>query len=309
PPEPLSICISLSLSVSLDRKLMHSGSPNTLAIVILCRGRCGLFKCISRYLVAMTVADLMAVIIAVIFERIVYRNFPTSFVTITHICRLIGFLDSTTRDLSVWLTVTFTFDRYVAICCPKLKTKYCTEKTALRVIAVVALIFFVENIPWSFGYIPQYIFNDTPRDCQYKPSYHTSLLWIVFDWLQIILTPFLAFVLILLLNALTVSHILISSRARRRLRGHSDGDRNRGASDSDPEMRKRKKSIILLFVVSANFILLSMTFVLFFLYWRFSETHYFTGYNDPLYIICRSAFMLVYLSCCKITCIYIQIAL
>uniref|UniRef100_A0A4W3GHZ1 G-protein coupled receptors family 1 profile domain-containing protein n=1 Tax=Callorhinchus milii TaxID=7868 RepID=A0A4W3GHZ1_CALMI len=255
---------------------------NILAIVILCRGRCGLSKCISRYLVAMTVADLMAVIIAVIFERIVYRNFPNSFVTITHICRLIGFLDSTTRDLSVWLTVAFTFDRYVAICCPKLKTKYCTEKTALRLIAVLALIFFVENIP----------------------CYHTSLSWIVFDWLQIILTPFLPFVLILLFNSLTVSHILESSRARRRLRGHSDGDRNRGASDSDPEMRKRKKSIILLFAVSANFILLWITFVLYFLYKRISKMHYFTGYNDPSFIIWRTAFMLVSLSCCTNTCIY-----
>uniref|UniRef100_A0A4W3GT48 G-protein coupled receptors family 1 profile domain-containing protein n=1 Tax=Callorhinchus milii TaxID=7868 RepID=A0A4W3GT48_CALMI len=260
---------------------------NILAIVILCRGRCGLSKCISRYLVAMTVADLMAVIITVIFVRIVYFHFPNSFVSITHICRLISFLDCTTRSMSVWLTVAFTFDRYVAFCCPKFKTKYCTEKTALRVIAVLALIFFVENFPWYFVYVPQYIVNDTPSGCQYKPSYQTSLSWIVFDWLHVILTPFLPFVLILL-----------------RLRRNSDGDRNRGASGSDPEMRKRKKSIILLFAVSANFILLWITFVLFFLYWRISKINYYTGYNDPLYIIWRTAFMLVYLSCCTNTCIY-----
>uniref|UniRef100_A0A4W3GL80 G-protein coupled receptors family 1 profile domain-containing protein n=1 Tax=Callorhinchus milii TaxID=7868 RepID=A0A4W3GL80_CALMI len=283
---------------------VHSVQSNILAIVILCLGRCGLSKCISRYLVAMTVADLMAVITTVIFVRIVYRDFPNSFVTITHVCRLISFLDCTTRAMSVWLTVAFTFDRYVAICCPKLKTKYCTEKTALRVIAVLALIFFVENIPWYFSYVPQYTVNDIPRGCQHKSSYHTSLSWIVFDWLHVILTPFLPFVLILLLNAQTVSHILESSRARRRLRGHSDGDRNRGGSDSDPEMRKRKKSIILLFAVSANFILLWITFVLFFLYWRFSKKYYYTGYSDPSFIIWRVAFMLVYLSCCTNTYIY-----
>ncbi|XP_072892291.1 uncharacterized protein [Hemitrygon akajei] len=32
--------------------------------------------------------------------------------------------------VSVWLTVAFTCDRFVAICCENLKTKYCTERTA-----------------------------------------------------------------------------------------------------------------------------------------------------------------------------------
>ncbi|XP_067865930.1 probable G-protein coupled receptor 139 isoform X1 [Heterodontus francisci] len=43
---------------------------NLLTIVILSRGKCGLSKCISRYMVAMTTADLLVLIFDVILYEI-----------------------------------------------------------------------------------------------------------------------------------------------------------------------------------------------------------------------------------------------
>uniref|UniRef100_A0A4W3GJZ0 G-protein coupled receptors family 1 profile domain-containing protein n=1 Tax=Callorhinchus milii TaxID=7868 RepID=A0A4W3GJZ0_CALMI len=227
-------------------------TANLVSIVILSRGKCGLSKCITRYLVAMSVSDLILVFTEVILSRIISYHFPNSFLFITPVCRLIFFLFATTTATSVWFTVSFTFDRYVAICCQKLKTKYCTDKTACVVIAVINVLFIGQNIPWYFLLTSVQIVTNIPWGCEINPDFFTSLTWAAFDLLDIILTPIIPFLLIMLLNALTVSHILVASRARSRLWGYSSADRNRGASDSDPEIKNRRKSIVLLFAVSAR---------------------------------------------------------
>ncbi|XP_078090936.1 zona pellucida sperm-binding protein 3-like [Mustelus asterias] len=88
------------------------------------------------------------------------------------------------------------------------------------------------------------------------PDNQQLWIWGAVETVHYILTPFVPFLLILLLNALTVRHILVSSGARRRLRLHSSGK-----NPSDPEIEKRRKSIILLFVISGNFILLWVMFL------------------------------------------------
>uniref|UniRef100_A0A4W3GWS5 G-protein coupled receptors family 1 profile domain-containing protein n=1 Tax=Callorhinchus milii TaxID=7868 RepID=A0A4W3GWS5_CALMI len=275
------------------------GETNLMSIVILSRGQCGLSKCITHYLVAMSVADLMVIIISVIFFRIIPSYFHISFVSITPVCRVLMVLTSSTSAISVWLTVAFTFDRYVAICCQNLKIKYCSENTSRTVIVILSVVFFVENLPWGFIVEPLYIVNNIPWGCNPKTRYFTSRIWAAFDMLNHILTPILPFIKILLLNALTVRHILEASRGRRRLRGNSKGNRNRDASDSDPEMKNRRKSIILLFAVSTSFILLWITYVLYFLYWRISKTYSYT--NDPMFITWKTGYML---NCSINTCIY-----
>uniref|UniRef100_A0A4W3GYS0 G-protein coupled receptors family 1 profile domain-containing protein n=1 Tax=Callorhinchus milii TaxID=7868 RepID=A0A4W3GYS0_CALMI len=252
-----SLCVfSLLLSLYL------SHWPNVVSIVILSRGKCGLSKCITHYLVAMSTADLMVIIISMIFFRIIPSYVQNTFISITPVCRLLMVLAASTTATSVWLTVAFTFDRYVAICCQNLKAKYCSEKTSAAVIAVLSVFCFVENIPWAFVVESLYKRNNVPWGCKPKASYFTSLTWAVFD-----------------------------TRARNRLRGHSDGDRNRGASDSDPEMRNRRKSIVLLFAVSISFILLWMMYVLYFLYWRISKIYSHT--------VCVSVFFCVLLCQCQ----------
>ncbi|XP_067870214.1 probable G-protein coupled receptor 139 [Heterodontus francisci] len=274
---------------------------NLLAIAILSRGRCGLSRCISRYLVSMAVTDLLAIVTGVILNRISGIYLLRSFLFITPVCCLSNALVYAARDCSVWLTVTFTFDRFVAICCQKLKSKYCTKKTATRVIAIVCTLGCLKNIPWYFVYKPLYITNNVPWYCSIKLIFYSSLVWTTFHWSDCILTPCIPFLLILLLNALTVRHILVASRARRRLRAHGNGK-----IQSDPEMEKRRKSIVLLFSISGSFILLWKVYVVQFLYVRITNDYYFTGsnFNDQRFIMLESGNVLQLLSCCINTFIY-----
>ncbi|XP_067836298.1 probable G-protein coupled receptor 139 [Heptranchias perlo] len=272
---------------------------NLVAIVILSRGRCGLSRCITRYLVSMAVTDLLVILTAVILNRIPGIYFPGSFLSITPVCSLSITLIYASRDSSVWLTVAFTFDRFVAICCQKLKIKYCTERTAAVVIGTVCTLGCFINIPWYFIHEPIYIINNVPWYCRLKEIRYTSPVWAAFQWSDRVLTPCVPFLLILLLNALTVRNILVASRARRRLRAHSNGE-----NQSDPEMESRRKSIVLLFAISGSFILLWMTYVAQFFYERFLTDYKIQGFNDPKFIVLESANMLQLLSCCTNTFIY-----
>ncbi|XP_067870064.1 probable G-protein coupled receptor 139 [Heterodontus francisci] len=272
---------------------------NYVTILILSRGRCGLSRCITRYLVSMAVTDLLVIITAVILNRIPGIYFPGSFLSITPVCSVIIALTYAARVSSVWLTVSFTFDRFVAICCQKLKTKYCTKKMAAVIIGMVCTLGCLTNVPWYFIHEPIYIINNVPWYCKLNYIRYTSPVWTVFDWLDHLLTPCLPFLLILLLNALTVRHILVASGGRRRLRAQSNGE-----YQSDPEMQSRRKSIVLLFTISGSFILLWMTYVIQFLYERFTNDYKIKGFSDPKFILIESANMLQLLSCCTNTFIY-----
>ncbi|XP_067865082.1 probable G-protein coupled receptor 139 [Heterodontus francisci] len=276
--------------------LVIIGVPvNLLAIVILSRGKCGLSSCTTRYLVAMTTADLLVIITEVILLQFKDDYFPWTFLDITPVCSVIIVLSRVATDCSVWFTVTFTFDRFVAICCQKLKTKYCTERTAAVVLATTGILLCFKNIPFYFTYEPGWITDNVPWGCYNKLSYFTEPGWVGFDWLDTVLTPFLPFVLIMLLNSLTVRHILVASRVRKALRGQSKGENH-----SDPEMESRRKSVILLFTISGSFILLWLVFVINFLHYIIRGAIR----TFSVYVFQQVGFMLQLLSSCTNTFIY-----
>ncbi|XP_043538968.1 probable G-protein coupled receptor 139 [Chiloscyllium plagiosum] len=271
---------------------------NFLAIPILIRGRCGLSWCITYYLVAIAVNDLLVIITAVILNRISRIYFRNSVLSTTPVCSISPVLVYSTRDSSVWLTVAFTVDRFIAICCQNLKTRYCTEKTASLIIGIICVLSYIKNIPLYFIYKPLYILDGVPWFCDIKSIFYTSTIWQAYDWLDHILTPFLPFLLILMLNALTVRHILEANRARRRL--HSTDNRE------DQEMTNRRRSIVLLFAISLSFLLLWVTYVGHFLYVRVTGEGYFTSLNtnNVQYVLQETAIMLTFLSCCNNVFIY-----
>ncbi|XP_048380562.1 probable G-protein coupled receptor 139 [Stegostoma tigrinum] len=269
-------------------------SVNSVAIVILSRGKCGLSPCTTTYLVAMATADLLTIVTEVILHRITYFYFPLYFLKITHVCSAGYVLIRIAIDCSVWFTVTFTFDRFVAICCQKLKLKYCTKKTATIVLATTGTVFCLKNIPIYFRFKPTNIVDNVPMECSNKPSYFTDRRWIGFRMFEKALSPLIPFALIILLNGLTVKHILMASRIRQALKRQ-----NKGENQSDPEMESRRKSMILLFSISGSFILLWFVYMLFF----FEVEEYLN--EDSAHLFEKVAYMLRNLSCCTNTFIYL----
>ncbi|XP_059507750.1 probable G-protein coupled receptor 139 [Stegostoma tigrinum] len=271
------------------------GSVNLMAIAILSCNTCGLSKCVNHYLVAMATADLLVVITDVILRWFIIY-FPVSFLDITAVCSLADVLMTGTTVCSVWLTVAFTCDRFVAICWKKLRNKYCTEKTAHVIIGTVSVLGCLESIPWFFKYRAKYTFNNLEWFCDTKPEYYTSDIWTAYVLLHRILTPLVPFLLIVLLNILTVRYIFMANKARRRLWMETERE-----GPGDPEMERRRKSIILLFAISGSFILLWMTNVTCFIHQRIAFVY---GSSPPSPTIGTIGYLLQLLSTCTNTCIY-----
>ncbi|XP_069779363.1 probable G-protein coupled receptor 139 [Narcine bancroftii] len=274
------------------------GETNLVAIVILSRGKCGLSGSVTCYVVGMAVADLLVVFSDVLLRWTVDLHFPPTFLYITPVCCLKMWLIFAVTVTSVWLTVAFTFDRFLAICYENLKAKYCTERTAAVVIGTVSVLSCLETTPWGIIYEPIKVVGSIPWGCALKQAFMASPVWSTFDMFHRILTPCVPFFLILLLNTLTVKRILVASRVRRLLRGCGNVE-----NEKDPEMENRRRSIVLLFSISGSFLLLWVTQVVFYFYRRISKEYVYSAY-DPRFITENASGMLQLLGSCTNTCIY-----
>ncbi|XP_060701678.1 probable G-protein coupled receptor 139 [Hemiscyllium ocellatum] len=238
----------------------------------------------------MAATDLLVIVTIVILNRIAGIYFPSSFLSITPVCSVRSILNFAAIDSSAWLTVAFTFDRFVAISCQKLKIKYCTKKVAARVIGILSVLAFMKNVFLYFQMEPKYIVDNVPWLCSLKTEIYMIPGWIAYDFISSSLTTFLPSVLILLLNALTVRYILMTNKARNRLRAQKNKE-----NQSDPEMEKRRHSIILLFTISGSFILLYLPSLITSIYVRIVKVTYSLG---PIYILRQTGYMLQLMSSC-----------
>ncbi|XP_059498767.1 probable G-protein coupled receptor 139 [Stegostoma tigrinum] len=269
---------------------------NIMTIAILLQGNCGLSKCISLYMLAMATADLLVIINNVIIYSILMYHFPLSFLSQTHICKIILYMGRVVLNISVWFTVAFTFDRFVIICCPKFKTRYCTVRIPVTVITVIFVVMWIKDFPIFFAYEHERIMNNVEWNCQPSVTFFSSFAGLAYIWLYIICLVWLPFILVAVFNALTIKHILVASKARRELRIDDQ---------CDPEMKNRVKSIVLLFAVSGSFILLWLTAVITLIMTKVTNPNYFRGdLDNPTYISVETGAMLRYLSSCSNTCIY-----
>ncbi|XP_060706681.1 sex peptide receptor-like [Hemiscyllium ocellatum] len=248
----------------------------------------------------MAVADLSVMVFNIILYEIKDSYFPYSFFNYSPICCLNIALVMASIDCSVWLTVAFTFDRFVAICCQKLRTTYCTIKTTTVVIAVVCSLSSLHSVPAYFAVEPREFIDNVPWSCSVKASFYTLPIWMAYWWLDTILTPFVPFVLVIFFNTMTIKHILQANRIRCALRGKS-GDQ----SCNDPEMEIRRKSIILLLAISGNFVILWIVTMVSYVSVQFTDEKLLVAdYNDPFTILEQSGYILRTLSCCTNTFIY-----
>ncbi|XP_059832411.1 cysteinyl leukotriene receptor 1-like [Hypanus sabinus] len=246
----------------------------------------------------MAAADLLVVFLDLILRQIpvIYKKY-FSFLFSLRMCNMQVVMIYAATDCSVWFTVAFTFDRCVAICYQRLKNKYCTERTAAMVLGTVTAVSCSKNIFWYFILTGLYSFADNPRFCGTRNGFLGSPVWGTVAILHYLLTPVLPFVLILLLNAVTIRHVLVASRARKRLRCSSAGETHR-----DAEMESRRKSLILLLAISGNFISLWALFTVNYIW--FQLYYLVRGIDFPPYSMQEVAFMLQLLSCCTNTAIY-----
>ncbi|XP_038656396.1 probable G-protein coupled receptor 139 isoform X2 [Scyliorhinus canicula] len=250
-------------------------------------------------MVAMATGDLLVMISNIMAYRIFSYHFPHSFLSHTPVCKFNLYMNVVSLDLAVWFTVSFTFDRFIIICCQKFKTKYCTERTAALVITMFSILAFIKNIPVFSAFESEQIINKLWWGCRPNPAFVSSPFGAMFIWFYSIWRVWIPFTLIVLFNSLSIRLIIVASKARRRLRGHSS------ENQSDSEMENRRNSIILLFTISGSFILFWLTESVSFVTTRVTNPNKYQGdHTAPPYIAAETGAMLKLLTSCINTFIY-----
>ena len=131
------------------------------------------------------------------------------------ICRIYKVLHYTAGDISIWLLVAFTFDRFVAVCFPFSKQRVCKWKRAVIASATIAVLSLGKNLHelWTRG--PEYKDNgELRRICGSQKQYHVFLDY-VRPWIVLILLMIIPFILILVFNCSIVSGLVKAARNRR----------------------------------------------------------------------------------------------
>ncbi|XP_032870101.1 probable G-protein coupled receptor 139 [Amblyraja radiata] len=243
----------------------------------------------------MAITDLLVLITLVLMFKIYMYYTPFSFLSLSAICPSNMYMRVVSLDFSVWLTMSFTFDRFVSICCPKLRLTYCTDKTAVAVIVSLFALSCLKYIPFQFMYESRFTVDSVEWECQPKRAFFISGWWLLFSWMCSISAPLLPFLIILFFNGLTVRNIIVANRVRRRLKA---------IDRKDTETENRRKSIVLLFTVSSAFILLWTTAAVTFLCTRVTVNFAGGDHTSPSYIANEVGILLMNFNSCVNTCIY-----
>ncbi|KAG4078355.1 hypothetical protein HA402_013065 [Bradysia odoriphaga] len=138
---------------------------NFVSVVVLTRRR---MRCSTNiYLTALAVADIIYLLFVFILSwehhpNIHHLKFKFYWMTFG----LSHWICDAAVYTSIYLTVSFTIERYIACCHPLIGQVLCTESRAKRVIAVVAILCFALSITTAFEYkieeVPKYYNKSFP---------------------------------------------------------------------------------------------------------------------------------------------------
>ncbi|XP_076049470.1 FMRFamide receptor-like [Oratosquilla oratoria] len=176
----------------------------------------------SYYLAALAVADVtyLFVLFLVWLELLGFNTFNVNVG-----CQLIIYLGSVSSSLSVWLTVAFTIERFIAVQYPLQRPTMCTVRRAKTIIVVL----------FSFSaFIHVYVFVTAGMEyeegevfpvCDLRKGYKE--LMNIINWLDTLMTLVIPFIMIVIMNTLIARQLIKFSRRHRQrdvLRLHGEGE-------------------------------------------------------------------------------------
>ena len=128
-------------------------------------------------------------------------------------CRTYKVVFYTAGDVSVWLLVAFTFDRFIAVCFPLRKNRVCKWKRAAVASGIILVLALAKNFHefWTRG--PEYIDGKFNRVCGTQEQYAFFLDY-VRPWIALLLVMVIPFILIFFFNCMIVYSLIKAQRMR-----------------------------------------------------------------------------------------------
>jgi hypothetical protein len=127
-------------------------------------------------------------------------------------CKLVQFLGYVCSDSSVWLIITVTTERYIAVCHPLQTQMFCKIGRAWKALLLPILIICVINSHFFFTVSIQQ--KSDSVECQATPSFEL-LVNNIWPWVDAVIYSFLPFVIIGVLNGFIIRKISQAEKERK----------------------------------------------------------------------------------------------
>ncbi|KAL8582417.1 hypothetical protein ACOMHN_057644 [Nucella lapillus] len=134
------------------------------------------------------------------------------------LCKVTVSLSYTASDLSVWLIIAVTVERYIVVCFPLKASRMITTARAKKVILALVALMLVLNLHffWTVRVVERPLDGRAVGKCQAAPR-HQHLVNEVWPWVDACIYSFLPFLAILVLNVLIIREVVQARQHRLRL--------------------------------------------------------------------------------------------
>jgi signal transduction histidine kinase len=187
---------------------------NLLSIAVL-HGRPFKRTTTAVYLPLIAIADSLVLLTGLLVEWLEWTQLQSVKEANVWSCRLHKVLFYTAGDVSIWLIVAFTFDRFIAVCFPLSKRTVCAPRRSFIVAMTIFVLSFAKNVHefWTRG--PQYDVTSgrLTRLCGYPQEFYHFHSYIR-PWLAFAVITALPFLLIFVFNCMIVHSLIRSQRMR-----------------------------------------------------------------------------------------------
>ena len=193
--------------------LLVLGTFGNIFSVFIMRQRSMIRMSAYVYLIHLAVADSMVLYIGLLRLWISELTGMDIRNQTAWLCKLVIFSGYVSSNLSVWLIIAVTVERYIVVCHPLKVNKFCTVPRAKRVVLGLLALFVVIHVHffWTVT-LNQLDLNGVDKHyCGSRKNFH-YLVSVAWPWIDAIFYSFLPFVAILVFNTLIIRRIITLSR-------------------------------------------------------------------------------------------------
>ncbi|XP_064641248.1 FMRFamide receptor-like [Lineus longissimus] len=201
---------------------------NILAITVLRHRR--MRSSTSCYLIAQAVFDIIVLICSMLFFGLPVVS--TAYATLYPYLHPYAYPTSLTAQTgTIYTTVAFTVERYIAVCRPLQASKMCTPRRAIRVILLVTLCSILYNVPRMLEYRNSY--NTNPATNETVASYETTAFGadpifqkVYLSYMYVPVIFLIPFFILSVLNVFLVLAVKKSQRTRAEMNARTSRENN-----------------------------------------------------------------------------------
>nr|AKQ63011.1 orphan G-protein coupled receptor 1 [Platynereis dumerilii] len=187
---------------------------NVLIVIVMSRNKMR-GNTTAIYLPVLAIADAFALFSGIIPEWMEACNIIKFKELSPGTCRFEKIIFYTSADTAIWILVAFTCDRFIAVCFPFRKSRWCTSRKAIIISASLLVAAFIKNMHvfWTRG--AQYDENGTfIKNCGYPRPEYKNFERNVRPWLVFVLVNLIPFLVILSCNLAIVYKLLAATRIK-----------------------------------------------------------------------------------------------